>query len=181
MWLAVLTAAAVVGIGVEQGILIAAALSLFRHVRHSYHPYCEMLAADGRWQPAAASLGTETAPGLIVYRFGADLFYANADWFAHEVRALVDHAATQVRWFVVEAGAITDIDYSAARTLRDLVDDLARRGVTLILTRVRPHFRAGLDRHGVIAKVGQDRIFETLHEGLAAAQAVIDTRAGRTP
>ena len=51
-------------------------------------------------------MGVETDPGLIVYRFGADLFYANADRFADEVRALVDGAPTPVRWFVVDMRAV---------------------------------------------------------------------------
>ena len=79
-YLAVITAAAVVVIGVEQGILLAIALSLFRHVRHSYSPHTMMLAPNpaGQWVPMPATPGKETEPGLIVYRFGSDLFYANA-------------------------------------------------------------------------------------------------------
>ena len=95
-YLAVATAVAVVAIGVEQGILLAIALSLFRHVRHSYSPHTMMLApsASGRWVPMPATPGKETEPGLIVYRFGSDLFYANANRFADEVRALVERAPT---------------------------------------------------------------------------------------
>jgi MFS superfamily sulfate permease-like transporter len=109
---ALFTAAAVPAIGVEQGILLAIALSLIQHVRHSYRPHTMMLVPDerGRWAPTPAAPGSQTEPGLIVYRFGADLFYANADRFADEVRALVDNAPDQVRWFVVDAGAVTDLD-----------------------------------------------------------------------
>src|SRR6202011_72165 len=72
-YLAVTTAATVVTLGVEQGILLAIALSLFRHVRHSYRPHTMMLAPDaaGMWIAAPAAPGIETEPGLIVYRFGA--------------------------------------------------------------------------------------------------------------
>ncbi|HEY2619771.1 MAG TPA: SulP family inorganic anion transporter [Acetobacteraceae bacterium] len=172
--LALLTAAAVVGIGVEQGILIAIGLSLLRHVNHSYRPHSAVLAPDaaGRWEPATASPGTETAPGLMVYRFGADLFFANADRFADEVRALVDKAPNQVRCFVIDAAAITDIDYSAARTLRALLAELARRDTTVMIARVNQFLRADLDRHGITASLGAARIFATLHEGLAAADAI---------
>src|SRR5215472_12731019 len=63
--------------------LIAIGLSLLRHVNHSYRPHSAALSPDanGRWEPAPASPGSETTPGLIVYRFGADLFFANADRF----------------------------------------------------------------------------------------------------
>jgi high affinity sulfate transporter 1 len=168
--LAVLTAVAVVAVGVEQGILMAIALSLLRHVRHSYRPHTTVLATDGHGhrEPVPAAPGVETAPGLVVYRFGADLFYANTDRFADEVRALVEHAATPVRWFVVDASAITDLDYSAARSLRDLIDDLVRRQVTLVFARVTPFLRADLDRHGITEAVGETHLFTTLHEALAA-------------
>jgi high affinity sulfate transporter 1 len=170
--LALLTAVAVVGIGVEQGILIAIALSLLRHVNHSYRPHSAMLAPDatGRWEPVPAKPGTETAPSLIVYRFGADLFFANAERFADEVRALVDQAPSRVRRFVIDAAAITDIDYSAAQTLRVLIADLARHDIRVIITRVNQFLRADLDRHGVTALLGEPQIFATLHEGLAAAE-----------
>lgn len=168
--LAVLTAAAVVAIGVEQGILLAIALSLVRHVRHSYRPHATVFVADatGQREPVPAKPGIETAAGLVIYRFGADLFFANADHFADEVRALVSHAPTPVRWFVVDAAAITDIDYSAARTVRDLCDELVRNGVRVVFARVAPYLRSDMDRHGITAAVGEEWMFATLHEALAA-------------
>ena len=171
--LAAVTAAAVIAIGVEPGILLAIALSLLRHVRHSYRPHTMVLtpSAGGRWEPAPAAPGTQTEPGLVVYRFGADLFYANDNRFADEVRALVEHAPSPVRWFVVDAGAITDLDYSAARSVRDLVEDLNRRGVKLLFGRVNPYLRADADRHGITAAIGEANIFTTLHEALAAVRS----------
>jgi sulfate permease, SulP family len=171
-YLAVFTAAAVVAIGVEQGILMAIALSLIRHVQQSYRPHTMVLTpnATGRWVPAPATPGSETEPGLIVYRFGADLFYANENRFADQVRALVQHAPTPVRWFIVDAGAIPDIDYSAARSLRDLLDDLDRQGVQVVFARVSPYLRSDMDRHGVTAAVGDTHIFTTLHEAIAAVR-----------
>ena len=180
--LAVGTATAVVVIGVEQGILLAIGLSLLRHVRHSYRPNTSVLAIDGvgHHAPIPAVAGAQTQPGLIVYEFGADLFYANANRFAEDVRNLVAHAPAPTRWFVVDAGAVTDIDYSAAQTLRDLIADLQQQGVDLALARVRPGLRADLARHGVIAALGQDRIFGTMHEALAAANMALAEQAQKT-
>jgi sulfate permease, SulP family len=168
-YLAVVTAAAVVAIGVEQGILLAIALSIFRHVRHSYSPHTMLLAPDvtGRWVPVPAAPGEQTEPGVIVYRFGSDLFFANAKRFADQVRALVYRAPTPVRWFIVDASAITDIDYSAAQSVRDLVDELKRRGVSIVFARVSPYLRSDMDRHHITEAVGEKRIFSTLHEALA--------------
>jgi sulfate permease, SulP family len=169
--LALFTAVAVPAIGVEQGILLAIAASLVRHVRHSYRPHAMVLVpgAQERWEPAAP--GLETDPGLIVYRFGADLFYANADRFADQVRGLVAGAPEPVRWFVIDCAAVFDIDYTAARTLRDLIDQLTSAKVGLVLARVNAFLRSDLVRHGVAAAVGEERIFETLHEATAAVRS----------
>jgi sulfate permease, SulP family len=112
--------------------------------RRSYRPHTMLLAPDatGRWAPAPASPGPETEPGLIIYRFGADLFYANDNRFVDEVRNLVQHAPTPIRWFIVDAGAITDIDYSAAQSIRDLLDELdAAWPVFQLLTELLPRVR----------------------------------------
>ena len=170
--LALFTAAAVPAIGVEQGILLAIALSLVQHVRHSYQPHTMVLApgVTGRWEPAPATPGSQTEPGLIIYRFGADLFYANADRFADEVRSLVDKAPASVRWFVLDAGTVTDLDYSAARTVRDLLGELTAKNVGVMFARVNTYLRADLDRHGISAKLGEARIFATLHEAIDATR-----------
>jgi sulfate permease, SulP family len=172
-YLAVVTAAVVVAIGVEQGIVLAVVLSLLRHVRHSYRPHTMVLAPDaaGRLTPVPATPGAQTEPGLVIYRFGADLFYANDHRFTDEVLALVEHAPTPVRWFIVEADAITDLDFSAARSMRELFDDLARRKVGIIFARVSPYLRSDMDRHGITAAIGEARIFATLHEAIAVARS----------
>jgi MFS superfamily sulfate permease-like transporter len=168
--LALFTAFAVPAIGVEQGILLAIAASLVRHVRHSYRPHAMVLVpgAQERWEPAAPGLTTD--PGLIVYRFGADLFYANADRFADQVRGLVVGAPEPVRWFVIDCAAIFDLDYTAARTFRDLIDELKRAKVSLALARVNAFLHSDLVRHGVAAAIDEQRIFETLHEATDAVR-----------
>ncbi len=171
-YLAVATAAAVVALGVEQGILLAIALSLFRHVRHSYRPHTMMLVADaeGRWVTVPAQPGKVTEPGLIVYRFGADLFYANQNRFTDEVRALVARAATPVHSVVIDASAITDIDCSAAQSLRNLIDEMRERNVALVFGRVSSYLKSDMDRHGITAAVGAARIFPTLHDAIEFAR-----------
>jgi MFS superfamily sulfate permease-like transporter len=106
----------------------------------------------------------------VVYRFGADLFYANNNRFADEVRALVESAPTPVRRFIVDAGAITDMDYSAAQSIRDLVDHLARQRAGVVFARVSQYLLSDMDRHGITAPLGGSRIFTTLHEAVAAVR-----------
>jgi len=174
--LALITAAAVVGIGVEQGIFLAIALSLFRHVRHSYEPHTMILRHDphsGLLEPFDVQAGQETAPGLVVYRFCADLFYANSARFRRDVRLLVDHAPTPVACLVIDASAITDIDFSAASDLRDLFTTLRQDGTHVIFGRVSPYLRADMDRHRITPVVGTHNIHAQLHTAIAAVHAVM--------
>jgi sulfate permease, SulP family len=167
--LALLTAAVVVLIGVEQGILLAIVLSLLRHVRHSYRPHTAVLVEEaGHWRPIPAIPGVVSAPGLVVFQFPADLFYANATRFGADVRGLIEGAPTPVKWLVVDAGAITNIDYSAARIIRDLQQELLTRGVRLVLVHAEPSLLADIRRHQLSDIIGADQIFDTLREALAA-------------
>ncbi|WP_028225124.1 SulP family inorganic anion transporter [Paraburkholderia ferrariae] len=177
--LAVTTAIAVVVIGVENGILIAIGLSLLRHVRHSYRPHTMVLVPNeqGRWLPETSQPGMQTAPGLIVYRFGADLFYANDHLFVDEVKLLVDSAPATVRCLVVDATAITDLDYSAGRSVNDLCEELEHRGIKVVFGRVNRYLRADMDRHGITPVVGAGNIYQTLHEALAAARPDLNIHA----
>ena len=70
----------------------------------------------------------------------------------------MEHAPASVHWFVVDAGAITNIDYSAAQSLRDLLDDLVRQKVNMIFARVRPSLHSDMDRHRVTAAISETRI-----------------------
>ncbi|PYD74897.1 sodium-independent anion transporter [Novacetimonas pomaceti] len=174
--LALVTAAAVVGIGVEQGIFLAIALSLFRHVRHSYEPHTMILQYDGHsglLEPHDVAAGRQTLPGLVVYRFCADLFYANSARFGADVRLMVDSAPVPVACIVIDASAITDIDFSAASDLRDLFRALRTRNVTVIFGRVSPYLRADMDRHRITPVVGAANIHAQLHTAIAAARAFL--------
>lgn len=177
--LAVITAATVVALGVEQGILLAIALSLFRHVRHSYQPHTMVLMPNdnGTWVPAPAAPGCTTTADLIVYRFGADLFYANANRFTDEVRTLIRCAPSPIGWFIVDCAAITDLDYSAALSIRDLLAELQRRQIVVVFGRVNPYLRSDMDRHCISPVVGESRIFSTLHEAIALAHGGAPTVA----
>lgn len=172
--LALMTAATVVAVGVEQGILVAIALSLVRHVRHSYEPHTMVLEEDAQTKLLEASTvkaGVETEPGLIVYRFCADLFYANCNRFADDIRFLLKTAPTPVRCVVVDASAITDIDYSAASLLRTVLQDLQAQSVLVVFGRVNPFLHADMVRHRISAVLGESNIYPQLHTAVAAARS----------
>lgn len=178
-YLATGTAAMVVLVGVEQGILLAMTLSLLRIVHHSYSPHTVVLVKDqkGEWRGRPAAPGTVTEPGVVVYRFGAPLFYANANRFSAEIRSLLGPDPAAVKWLVVDAGPVTHIDYTAARTVRQLQQDLNKRGIHLAFAHVGSDLRDDLDRHGLTAVIGAAQLFDTLHETLAAIHGTGSGRA----
>jgi len=177
-YLAVLTVAAVVFIGVEHGILLALIVSLLQHVRHGYRPNTAVILHDPveHWRMEPVTPGKMVEPGLVMYWFGADLYYANANHFVEQAHLLVNESPSPVRWLVVDSGAITDLDFTAARALVDLQQDLAGKGVVLALTRVSNSLRADLDRQEASGVIGTDRIFNSRTQCLAAYRG---TNAGK--
>jgi SulP family sulfate permease len=167
--LAASTTLVVVFVGVEEGIVLAMTLSLFRVVRHSYRPHTAVLSEgeDGIWQAKSVVAGAITEPGLVVYRFSAPLFYANANHFSEEVRLLASTARAPLHWVVVDAGAITDLDFTAARVVREVVEDLLADGTGMAFAHVRAGLRPDLDRHHLTEALGPGRIFDGLHGAVA--------------
>jgi MFS superfamily sulfate permease-like transporter len=168
-WVAVVTAIVVVVVGVEEGIILAIVLSIALHVRRHYLPHDAIIT----WDSTGAEVerrprpGTESEPGLIVYRFGVGLFYANAARLWREVIALVD-VPSPPRWFVLLAEAIDDVDYTGGKTLGELADELHGRGVVLAIAEAGPHVARELERFGLTDRIGRDRVFETLADARRA-------------
>ena len=92
---ALLTAVAVVALGVEQGIVVAVVASIVDHLRHSYSPLNSILvkSPEGHWRATPVTAGARTEPGLAVYRFGTSLYYANAARLAADITAVAGHGA----------------------------------------------------------------------------------------
>ncbi len=163
------TAATVVLVGVEQGIVLAMTYSLLRIVHHSYRPHTGVMVKDpkGEWRSTPVVAGAMSEPGVVIYRFGAPLFYANANRFSEEIRGLVEREPGDPPWMIVDAGPMTRMDYTAARIVRNLHDELAQRGVRIAFAHVGPDLRADLDRHSLTDVIGPLLLFDTLHEALA--------------
>ena len=168
--LALTTAVVVVAAGVEQGILLAMILSLLRIVSHSYHPHTGVMIQNeyGTWTPTPVKSGAMTKPGLVLYGFGASLFYANANRFEEEVTCLVGTAPSKVRWLIVDGEAIANLDYSAARMLRELQQNLSICGTQLGFARIPWTLRADFARHHVNEFIDPSLIFNRLHDAVAA-------------
>ncbi len=165
-----LTAAVVVIVGVEQGIVLAIALSIVIHIQHSYHPYDRLLALDPRGRPLFSPVesGTQALPGLAIYRFGASLYYANATRFTAEILELVTTADPPLKWVCLSASAMGDVDYSGADAIRAVVEELGKLGVTFVATEFDPVVQRLLDAYGLTDKIGAANIFPTVVEVVEA-------------
>lgn len=163
---AALTAAVVVAIGVEQGIILAIALSLLDHVRRSYHPRDGVIVSEGnRVRTRPVETGGQMAPGLVIYRFAASLYYANTNLFNEEILGLLAHAdAPPVRWVCLEAAAVADVDWSAAQALAQVHEELTSRGVRLVFAETADEVRTEFDRYGLTDRLGTDAFFDTVQD-----------------
>ena len=135
--MALLTTAAVVMLGVEEGIVLAVVVSIINHLRHSYRPLSSVLvkSAAGHWQAVPVAPGRRTEDGLVIYRFGTSPYYANASRLVDDVTALADQGGP-LRWMVFDCAAIGDIDYTAAGVLTKVVDQLRKQQVRVAVSSV---------------------------------------------
>lgn len=169
--LALLTLAAVVVLGILEGVLLAVALSLAEMLLRVGRPHDAIL---GR-VPGLAGMHdvddyptARTIPGLVVYRYDSPLFFANAEDFRRRALRAVDDDPGTVRWFLLNAEANVEVDLTALDALESLREELHGRGVVVALARVKQDLFAELDAYGLVAAVGRDHIFATLPTAVAA-------------
>jgi len=170
--IALLTTAAVVVLGVEEGIVLAVVASVIDHLRHSYRPFNSVLVKSpaGHWQPAPVLPGARTEEGLVVYRFGTSLYYANASRLIDDVTALAAQGSP-LRWMVLDGAAIGDVDYTAAAALTRVIEHLRKRHIRFAVSNVLGPVREQLDRYGISAALGPGAYYDTPGEALEAFHA----------
>jgi high affinity sulfate transporter 1 len=167
-WIATFTALTVAIVGVEQGILLAVAVSLIDHLRVSYRPPTRLLKVSeaGDVTEFPVSSREMALPGLMIFRFEAPLYYANSEFFRTEVLQLVGTGETRVRWLTVRLGTISDVDYTASKMLLDLIRRLQQRGVTLAFTDVDTRMGTLLQHYGIAQVLGSDKLFANVTTAL---------------
>jgi MFS superfamily sulfate permease-like transporter len=164
-FLALASFAGVAFIGVVQGIFIAVALSLAAFIQKAWHPHDAVLGRatgvkgyhDVTFYPEARRI-----PGLLLYRFDAPLFFANADVFRDRILTLLRPVAPPIRWVIVAAEPITDVDTTAAEMLETLDAELRGRGLVLAFAELKDPVRARLEGYGTIDRLGGIRVYPTI-------------------
>ena len=172
--IAVATGVVVFTVGVEQGIALAVVLSILEMVRRQYRPerFVVGVRSDGGPSYAPAVPGTESLPGLLVFRYDADLFFANANQFFDDVVALMESTPHPVRWLVLDCSAFPDVDYSAGNALKKLIAFVHERHAILALAAMDPELENTLTELSVRELVHVDHVFSTVADAVAAFRHV---------
>jgi high affinity sulfate transporter 1 len=156
-------------LGVLPGILIAVVLSILNVFRRAWWPHHAELGRvegigglhDTERYPDAALL-----PGLIVYRFDAPLIFANARTFGEALRKIAEEHP-DLRWIVVAAEPITDVDTTAADMLQELDVWLNDRGVSLVFAEMKDPVREKIERYQLTRTINPEHFYRTLDEAVA--------------
>jgi high affinity sulfate transporter 1 len=153
---AMVTLLVVAFVGVEQGVLLAILLSLVDRLRRQYHPHSDVLASEGEVAPRLVSRLSARGPlpagamdGVVVYRFGAPLFFENATYFGEQVRGLLAAEPPTGCVMVLDAAAMEDLDYTGAQTLAELGREIRAGGGELVLTETSDEVLAMVAATGV--------------------------------
>src|SRR5262252_8274439 len=157
-------------LGVLPGIAIAVGLSILNVFGRSWWPYNTVLGrVDGlagyhdiRSYPDASQL-----PGLVIYRFDAPLFFANATTFRDEIRRLA-RADPPPIWIIVEAEPMTDVDTTASDMLEDLDEELNSSGISLVFAELKDLVRDKIERYGLTRTINPRHFFPTIESAVAA-------------
>jgi high affinity sulfate transporter 1 len=157
-------------LGVLPGIAIAVGLSILNVFRRAWWPYDTVLGRveglagyhDIHSYPDASQL-----PGLVIYRFDAPLFFANAKTFRDEVKRLAA-ADPAPRWIVIAAEPVTDVDTTASDVLEDLDEELNAQGISLVFAELKDPVRGKIERYGLTRTIDPRHFFPTIGDAIEA-------------
>lgn len=169
----VLSLAAFLGVallGVLPGIAIAVLLSILNVFRHAWQPYeTELGRVQGLhgYRDVNADPTVQRLPGLVIYRFAAPLFFANAVTFRDHVTRMARSEPAPL-WLLVAAESVTDVDVTAADMLGDLNEELDARGVRLVFAELEEPVRRKIERYELSHPLAADRFFPSVNSAVDA-------------
>ena len=178
--LAVLCALGVMFIGVLQGIVVAVIVSMIYIFKRAWAPYSAVLGRDADvpgWHDIERYPNAEQVPGLLIVRWSAPLFFANANQFRDLIRELVKDSSSPPQWVLVAAEPITDIDTTAGAMLADLDLELNSSGIHLAFAELHSSVRDTIVRYGLLQTIDEGHLYGSVKEGVEA----FGREAGRSP
>jgi SulP family sulfate permease len=169
--LAILTLVGVLVFGLIEGVALAVGFSLLEFIRRIYRPHSSILGIhEGKDGFHGVSSEGEKFffPGLVVYKFDAPLFFANASYFSSDLSSVLSTSEEPVRYLLLDAEAITDLDSSASDMLRELVEELHEKKIIVGITGAGCMLIEMIHKTGIEEIVGLENIFPTIRSGIIA-------------
>jgi high affinity sulfate transporter 1 len=170
-WLSMVCFAGVAVFGTIQGIALAIVIAVIEFLWDGWRPHSAVLGrVDGiaGYHDIARHLKAHLAPGLVLFRWDAPLFFANAELFQKRILDAVANSPTPVRWVVVTAQPITDVDVTAADVVSELVDTLYAAGIDVCFAEIKDPVKDKLKRFGLFTRLGEQAFFSTIDEAVTA-------------
>jgi high affinity sulfate transporter 1 len=156
-------------LGVVTGIFMAIGLALLAFIWRAWRPYSAVLGrmeGVGGWHDITRHPEGRRIPGLVLFRWDAPLFFANAQAFHDQVRRAVATAPTPTRWVVVAAEPVTDVDITAADALLALDTELHEAGADLFFAEMKGPVKDRLKRYGLFTRLGTENFFPTIEQAV---------------
>jgi high affinity sulfate transporter 1 len=170
-WLSMACFLGVAIFGPIPGILFAIIVALLEFVWDGWRPHYAVLGrAEGvkGYHDITRYPDARRIPGLVLFRWDAPLFFANAEQFHNHVLDAVNESPTPVRWFVVSAEPVTSIDITSADMLSELDQELQNAGIELVFAEMKDPVKDKLKRFGLFSSLGSDLFFPTLGQAVSA-------------
>jgi high affinity sulfate transporter 1 len=164
-WLSMLCLAGVAVLGAIPGIALAVAIAVIEFLWDGWRPHSAVLGrADGvrGYHDITRYPDARLIPGLVLFRWDAPLFFANAELFQERVMEAAEKSPTPVRWLVVAAEPVTSVDITAADVLAELDDTLRQAGIELCFAELKDPVKDKLKRFGLFAQLGEETFFPTV-------------------
>jgi MFS superfamily sulfate permease-like transporter len=170
-WLAIACTVGVAVLGAIPGIGLAIVIAVIEFLWDGWRPHCAVLGrTDGvkGYHDIKRHPEARLIPGLVLFRWDAPLFFANAEWFHEQVLNAVATSPTPVRWVVVAAEPVTSVDVTSADMLAELDDVLHEAGIKLCFAEMKGPVKDKLKRFGLFARLGEDYFFPTVGSAVSS-------------
>ncbi len=179
--LALVATVGVLTFDIRYGVLLAIAISVIELLWRVARPHDALLGVvpglEGMHDVDDYPAARET-PGLLIYRYDAPLFFANAENFRRRALETIDQHKGAVAWFVLNVEAMVEVDITGLDALESVRRTVTDRGIVFALARVKQDLLAGLDAYGLAASIGAKLLFPTLPAAVASYQAWCEERGG---
>jgi sulfate permease, SulP family len=172
--IAAVTAGCVIVFGVLEALVVAVGLSMIDAVRRSARPYDAVLGwieSEERYGNVALHPSARITPGVVVYRLDDRLFFANARYFKARIREAIRAAPTPTSWVVFDAEAVSYVDSTGLEAFGELVRDLRREGITLVVARLHSPIDEEFEQAGLVEAIGTERFYPTVRAAVAGFTA----------